>query len=162
MSNERHQNPVDDETAAPEPISEDLEVLADDVIDHVLDALGNEGGFLPLLAAENAAGERTLLTFDDEELEECLEAARGLVAAAASNGEPLSGLSGVPVRYAIAFDGAIRESEDGPYESAIIVEYGEHGMSSAYSAYMLYQHAGNPQEFVWTDPAAAGEMDLLV
>ena len=146
----------------PEPISEELEELADDVMDAALDAMCNKGEFSPLLAVENAQGERVMLAFDDEELEECLDAARGMVATAASGKKPIKGLPGGPVRYVIAYDGAIRESDDDPYESAVIIEYGETGLSAGYSAYLLYQNPGKPQEFVWTDPAAAGEMELLV
>jgi hypothetical protein len=35
-------------------------------------------------------------------------------------------------------------------------------MTQGYSAYLLYQNAGDSQEFAWTDPAAAGEGELLV
>ena len=68
------------------------------------------------------------------------------------------------MRYAIAYDGAIEipDSDVDGYEPALIVEYGEHGMTRAYSAYMLYQNPGKPQDFMWTDPAAAGEGELLV
>ena len=82
----------------PEPISEELEELADDVMDAALDAMCNKGEFSPLLAVENAQGERVMLSFDDEELEECLDAARGMVATAASGKKPIKGLPGGPVR----------------------------------------------------------------
>lgn len=146
----------------PEPITQELEELADDVIDYALDAMCNQGSFNPMLAVEDAHGQRVMLTFDDEELEECLDAARGMVATAASGKKPIKGLNGGPVRYAIGFDGAIRESDGDPYKSAVIVEYGETGLSTGYSAYLLYKNPGKPQEFVWTDPAAAGETELLV
>lgn len=146
----------------PEPISSELEELANDLIDTCLDALAEHGGFAPVLAAESEDGTRTLLSFNDEEMEECLDAAHDLVSRAATGEAQLKGLEGAPVRYAIGYDGAVREDDRGPYVNALIVEYGERGMSSAYSAYLLYERAGNPQEFMCSDPAAAGEMELLV
>ena len=148
--------------AEPEPISPEMEALADDVIDYGLDALAEKGSFSPSLAMEDESGTRVMLSFDDEEVEECLEAARGIVARAARGKAPIKGLPGAPVRYAIAYDGAVREVDGGPYVSALLVEYGERGLSSAYSAYLRYENPGRPQEFVCTDPAAAGEAELLV
>lgn len=152
------------QTCDPEPISDEMEALAGDLIDYGLDALEDEGAFVTTLALEDAAGERTLLTLDGEDdVEECLEKAHEVIRQAArGKGPAAEGLPGRPVRYAIAYDGAIREEEGGPYKPALIVEYGERGLASGYSAYLLYQHAGHPQKFVWTDPAAAGEVELLV
>ena len=66
-----------------------------------------------------------------------------LKAAAKGKGE-LEGLKGRPVRYAIAYDGAIQDPDaEGNFEPALIVEYGEKGMTQAYSAYLLYQNPGS-------------------
>ena len=152
----------------PEPISDEMEALAGDLIDFGLDALADSGQLTPTLVVEDSSGERTLLSLDgDEDVEECLDEARDLIRSASlgkgsSSGRTIEGLNGRPVRYAIAYDGAIREEESGPYQPALIVEYGESGLASGYSAYLLYKHAGQPQKFVWTDPAAAGEVELLV
>lgn len=165
--NKAHNKARDDaftEAGEPEPISDELEALAGTLIDYSLDLLGETGELAPTLAVEDEHGERTLLSFDDEDMEECLDEARGLLAAAARGKRKLEGLHGRPVRYALAYDGAIDvpESRKKGFEPALIVEYGEHGMTSGYSAYMLYENAGKPQEFAWTDPAAAGEGELLV
>lgn len=152
----------------PEPISAEMEALAADLIDYGLDALAESAELAPTLVVEDASGERTLLSLDgDEDIEECLDEAHDLIRSAArgkgaTSGRAIEGLSERPVRYAIAYDGAIREEEGGPYRPALIVEYGERGLASGYSAYLLYKHAGQPQKFVWTDPAAAGEVELLV
>lgn len=148
----------------PEPISDEMESLAGALIDYGLDMLEETAELAPTLAVEDAAGERALLSLDGEEdVEECLEKAHEVVRQAArGKGPAIEGLSGRPVRYAIAYDGAIREEDGGPYQPALIVEYGERGLASGYSAYLLYEHAGHPQKFVWTDPAAAGEVELLV
>ena len=146
----------------PEPISPELEGMANDLIDICLDELAERGSLLTTLCVENARGDRVTLTFDDIAVEECIEKARDTVAAARRKADVIDGLRGKPVRYAIAYDGAIREREGGPYLNALIVEYGEVGLSSAYSAYLLYKKAGHPKDFVCSDPTAAGEMPLLV
>lgn len=150
--------------ADPEPISSQMDALACALIDYSLDLLGETGELVPTLAVEDEAGARALLSFDDEEIEECLFEVRDLLVAAASGERQIDGLRGRPVRYAVAYDGVIDvpDSDVEGYEPALIVEYGEHGMSSAYSAYLLHRNAGDPQEFVWTDPEAAGEGELLV
>ena len=147
----------------PEPISEEMDALACVLIDDSLDLLGEVGELAPTLAVEDDRGARTLLSFDDEDFEECLDEVHDRLKAAAKGKGELEGLKGRPVRYAIAYDGAIQDPDaEGNFEPALIVEYGEKGMTQAYSAYLLYQNPGNPQEFVWTDPAAAGEGELLV
>ena len=156
----------DEPDMEPEPISEQMDQLACDLIDYSLDLLGKNGSLTPTIAVEDVAGKRVLLSFDNEEVEECLEDAHAMIREAAQGDKPIKGLSagdeGRPQRYALAYDGAIREDGAGAYKSALIVEYGEQGMSSGYSAYLLYKHAGRPQKFVWTEPAAAGEVELLV
>ena len=148
----------------PEPISPEMDALACALIDYGLDLLGTTGELAPTLAVEDDRGNRSLLSFDDEDFEECLEEVRNRLVAAARGEQGLDGLQGRPVRYAVAYDGAVDvpDSDVEGFEPALIVEYGEHGMTSAYSAYLLYENPGDPQEFAWTDPAAAGEGELLV
>lgn len=148
----------------PEPISPQMDALACALIDYGLDLLSETGELVPTLAVEDAEGNRSLLSFDDEDFEECLAEVHDRLTAAARGEQRLDGLKGRPVRYAVAYDGAISlpDGEGDGFEPALIVEYGEHGMSSAYSAYLLYSNAGDPQEFMCTDPAAAGEGELLV
>jgi hypothetical protein len=152
-----------DEQPVPEPISDELEVLAGALIDYGLDLLSEVGELAPALAAEDEQGNRTLLSFDDEDIEECLDEMRSKLRASAAGKAALDGLAGRAVRYAFAYDGAIAlpDSPNG-YEPALIVEYGERGLSQGYSAYLLYRNPGDPQEFVCTEPAAAGEEELLV
>lgn len=148
----------------PEPISEAMEALAGALIDYSLDLLGETGELSPTVAVEDAEGNRSLLSFDDEDFEECLQEIHDRLVEASKGKAVLEGLVGRPVRYAIAYDGAVQlpDALDDGFEAALIVEYGEQGMSQAYSAYLLYQNEGNPQEFAWTEPAAAGEGELLV
>ncbi len=155
---------VGSEAVEPEPISPEMDALACAMIDYSLDLLETAGELCPSLAVEDGEGGRVLLSFSDDDFEECLTEIRDQLTAAAKGKIQIEGLSGRPVRYAFSYDGAVEnpDSEFSGYEPALIVEYGEHGMTSAYSAYLLYQNAGNPQEFVWTEPEAAGEGDLLV
>ncbi len=157
-------NDTTEEIMEPEPISAEMDALVCALIDYSLDLLGEAGELCPSLAVEDGEGGRVLLSFSDDDFEECLAEIRDQLSAAAKGKIMLEGLSGKPVRYAFSYDGAVENPDDDGvgYEPALIVEYGEHGMTSAYSAYLLYQNAGNPQEFVWTEPAAAGEGDLLV
>lgn len=156
------EEPRDD---GPEPISDELEALAGDAIEYGLSQLGETGGLAVTLFAENEQGGRAMLSFEeDDNVEECLDEARGRVAATARGKKRLDGFSGKPVRYAIAYAGSI-EAPDAPrkgYQPALIVEYGEEGLSSGYSAYLLYRKPGKPRDFTWTDPEAAGETELLV
>lgn len=146
----------------PEPISAALETLANEMVDYGLESLATTGKLTTMLSVEDESGHRESLLFEDDSVEECLHAARDLVRSAAHKGSAIEGITGRPVRYAIAYDGAVRQEMDGPYLNALLVEYGEKGISSGYSAYLLYKKAGRPQDFVWTDPAAAGETELLV
>ena len=143
----------------PEPISDELNALVCATIDYALDLLGETAELSVTLVVEDAAGNQVLLSFDDEEIEECLDEARSMVASKSSS---LGELEGRPVRYAIAYDGAVEESQGAGYEPALIVEYGEKGLSQGYSAFLFYLNAGEPDRFQWTDPAAAGICDLLV
>ena len=146
----------------PEPITDELDRLVCATIDYSLDILGEVGELSPSLAIEDEKGARALLSFDEEEVEESLDKARQTVVDASKGKGSVEGLSAPVERYALAYDGVVEEFEGQGYEPALIIEYGERGLSSGYSAYMLYKNAGDPQEFMWTDPAAAGEGELLV
>lgn len=146
----------------PEPISSELEDLANDLVDLGLDALAEKGSLTTTLACEDERGARVMEEFEDDDVMDCVRAARDVVRQAQHKGGRIQGLGGRPVRYAIAYDGLIRETEGGPYLPALIVEYGEQGLSSGYSAYLTYRKAGRPKDFVCSDIAAAGETELLV
>lgn len=153
---------MSDTDAAPEPISDALDALVCATIDYGLDMLGEVAELAVTLAVEDGVGNQALLSFDDVDVEECLAEARATVSDAARGKKGIDGLQGKPVRYAIAYDGAVSEEEGSAYDPALIVEYGETGLSRAYSAFLVYENAGDPQEFMWTEPAAAGITDLLV
>ena len=77
-----------------------------------------------------------------------------------------------PVRYAIAYEGAV-EAERGfgdaganagasaHFRDAVLLEFGERGYRS-FSAYSLFEGRGEGDGFRWTDPEPAGELEPLL
>lgn len=147
---------------APEPITDELDGLTCALIDYALECLACSGELPVSLAAADKAGRSTLLSFDDEDFEESIEEARSQVRRSAAGKGGLDGLSGPCVRYAIAYDGAIDEGRDEGYVPALIVEYGEQGLSQGYSAYLTYENPADEQNFVCSQVAPAGVVELLV
>ncbi len=144
---------------AVEPISAELDSLTVALIEYGLDELASTGELSVSLALGDEDGNATLLSFDDDDFDESIDEAHATVQRSA--GQQVEGLKGACVRYAIAYDGAIDEDGTG-YEPALIVEYGEQGMSRGYSAYLTYEHPGEPQDFVCSQVAPAGVVELLV
>ena len=66
-----------------------------------------------------------------------------------------------PVRYALVYEGAIQLLKEGGYEDAVLLEFGEKGYKS-FSAYSLVHGKGQGDQFVWSDPAPAGELEPLL
>ena len=130
-------------------ISNELDELSSALMGDALDALADEGEVDVLLVCELADGTVESYVFADDGPEACLDGARDKVRATAD-----------AVRYAIAYEGAV-EAEDGAYEDALILEFGERGWHS-FSAYSLVMGKGMGEEFAWTDPAPAGELEPLL
>lgn len=89
--------------------------------------------------------------FSDDTPDLCLEAARNHV----------RGLGAKADVYAIAYDGFVQESEDEPAQDAVIVEFGERGAESAYSALVLYRFEKDGS-LMYSEPQPAGEEQLLL
>ena len=53
------------------------------------------------------------------------------------------------------------EDDEGAYEDALILEFAEAG-SEAFSAYVLWDGFGAGDDFAWTDPAPAGQVESLL
>ncbi len=153
---------IQEDRTSPEPISPELDDLTCALIDYALGELAENGELSVSLAALDGRGNSTLLSFDDEDFEESIAEARSRVRACAADSKKLDGLEGPCVRYAIAYDGAIDEDGQQGYVPALIVEYGEHGLSQGYSAYLTYENPGDAQNFVCSDVAPAGVVELLV
>ena len=132
-----------------EGVSPELDELSCDLLGQALDALA-EGVEVPVLAT-CAYDDDTVETraFAEDGENECLEAARDYV----------RGREGC-IRYAIVYEGAVAD-ETGAYADALLLEFGERGYRS-YSAYSLFEGRGAGEDFRWSDPAPAGELEPLL
>ena len=134
----------------PEAVSPELDTLSCDLIETALDALA-DGSELGVIAAyENASGTRNSQVFDEDSPDACIDAAHSYIRSRKD-----------AVRYGIVYDGAVAR-KNGAFEDAVILEFGEKGHDCAFSAYVLYRSAGNPDRFSWADPEPAGELKLLI
>ncbi len=132
------------------PISEQLDELACDAIGMALDKLALGEGLWPTLMLLSQDGEREYFVFEDDGLDICLMEARESVK---SLGEHAS-------CYALYYDGFF-ENEIGVSDNALIVEFGERGADTAYSAVVAYGNPGSESEFWYDAPLPGGEEKLL-
>lgn len=141
-------------------ISPELDELASTLLGEALDSLAEGRGLGVLLVVCDRDGQTLSYVFEDDGPLECLEAARSAVGRLrASHGDAKAGL-GAPALYAIAYEGAVQGLK-GSYQDALIVEFGEQGRKS-YSAYCLIENRGAGDDFLWTEPAPAGELPSLL
>ena len=131
-------------------VSPELDELSGDLIGEALDMLADGEEFGVLVAVEDENEEIETLDFSDDGPEECLEAAR----------EYVCDLRDSLVRYTICYVGAIAD-EDGAYEDALIFEFGERGYEH-FSGFMFFIGKGEGDNFAWTDPAPAGQIEPLL
>jgi len=146
--------------AETDPISPELDALTCDLIGCCLDVLAEGEELWPTLSycgagygADESAerGSAECISFDDDGLEECLQAARDKVAALPSE----------TTCYALAYNGFVQMDQMSGTQDALIVEFGERGARTAYSAYIPYHTGKTPDEFSSGEPLAAGEEPLL-
>ena len=139
-------------------VSEALDRMVRDLLGAYLDALaeGEDPGVV--LAIEDAQSNCFQAVFTDDGEEQCLDAASVFVQGHAQ-GYTEEGVGPIE-RYAIACTGAV--DIEGYYEDAILVSFFEQGMDVAYSAYVLFAHAGEGENFMWSDPEPAGEEPPLL
>jgi len=151
----------------PEPISPLLDSLSCELIGMCLDMLAEGEELWPTLMYAPAGEEpgedgiptpnpaddsgMACVSFDDDTLEGCLDAAR----------QQVSKLPASVTAYAIAYTGFIQMDEDGATQDALLVEFGERGMRTAFSAYVPYNMGQTETEFSYGEPLAAGEEPLL-
>ncbi len=141
-------------------ITRELDELSSALMGDALDMLAEGHDVNVLLVVEDARGVVAPYEFSDDGPEQLLEGARKKVVDLASQkGDASLGL-GRPVRYAIAYEGAV-EDEDGSYRDALLLEFGEKGRAS-YSAFSFYEGKGSGECFAWSEPAAAGEETPLL
>jgi hypothetical protein len=130
-------------------VSPELDELSSTLMGDALDLLAEGSDLDVLVVVEKASGEIESLTLSDDSEDQLLEGAHEIVRTTKG-----------AVRYAIAYEAAI-EMDDGTYADALLVEFGEKGRPS-FSAYSLFEGKGMGDDFGWTDPAPAGEVDQLL
>lgn len=141
-------------------ISPELDELSSTLMGDAFDLLADGQDLNVLLVVEDARGNDASYEFSDDGSEALLEGARKRVRDLARvGGDRQSGL-GSPVRYALAYEGAV-EDEDGVFRDAVLLEFGERGRAS-YSAYSFYEGRGKGERFRWSTPAPAGQMASLL
>lgn len=145
-------------------VSPELDEMVCDLIGFMLDELaeGRDPGVLA--CAEDAGSGRIEAAFTEDGEEACLEAAQAFVHDNA-RGNRDEGLGAIE-RYAIAYAGAVRL--ENCYQDAVLVSFYERGLldeegaPTGYSAYVLFEGAGNEEQFAWSDPQPAGEEPPLI
>lgn len=130
-------------------ISAELDELSSTLMGDALDMLAEGTSMGVLVVIQDASGEVLSYEFADDGPAALLDGARACVRKSRHG-----------VRYALTYVGAI-EMDDGTFAEALILEFGERGKPS-FSAYSLYEGAGEGEAFRWTDPAPAGEEEPLL
>ena len=141
-----------------ERVSEELDSMVCDLIGAFLDDLADGVDPGVALCAEDALGNRYEVVFTEDDPESCLEGARSFISQHVE-GIP-SDHVGMIERYAIAYTGAV--GFDDAFEDALLVSFYEYGLTTGYSAYVLYRGFGTGDGFMWTDPEPAGEEPPLI
>lgn len=141
-------------------VSAALDELSCDLMGAALDRLAEGEAVNVLLVVGDAQGNACDFEFSDDGEEACLIGARDKVRALArSKGDASLGL-GAPRYYALCYEGAV-DNGAGSYADALIMEFGEKGCP-AFSAYSLFEGRGMGEDFAWSDPAPAGEVESLL
>lgn len=143
-----------------EGVSARTDELASTLMGDALDLLAAGEPLAVLLAVEDGAGVVASYEFSDDGPEACLEGARARVTELASSEGDAGAHLAAPVRYAIAYEGAVAD-EEGTFADALLLEFGERGWRS-YSAFSFVDGKGAGDGFTWSEPAPAGEMDPLL
>ncbi len=153
----KHMRNDDSSSKARGDISSELDALTSALLGDALDMLADGEDLNVLLVVESANGEVSPFEFSDDGPEELLEGARSKVRELGKEGHA-GGVA--PVRYAIAYEGAVAD-EAGAFQDAVIVEFGERGRTS-YSAFSYVDGKGSGDGFRWSDPAPAGVTESLL
>ena len=146
-------------SAKPDKISHQLDSLASSTFEESFNELAEHKELWPMLAVEDEHGNRELVSFTEDDKDQCLQGARAYLQMSAQKG---IGSVKKPIRYAIGYDALVQDDQDKKLKPAVVVEFGEAGSKHAYSGYSFYQHGKTPEDFLWTEPQAAGIEDLLI
>lgn len=141
-------------------ISPQLDDLSCSLMGEALDRLAEGADINVLLSVADARENAVDFEFANDGEEACLTGARDKVRSLRrAKGDVSLGI-GAPRCYAICYEGAVAD-ETGSFADALILEFGETGRT-AYSAYSLFDGRGRSEDFVWSDPAPAGEVENLL
>lgn len=141
-------------------ISPQLDDLSCSLMGEALDRLAEGADVNVLLSVADARENAVDFEFADDGEEACLTGARDKVRSLRrTKGDASLGI-GAPRCYAICYEGAVAD-ESGSFADALIMEFGETG-HTAYSAYSLFDGRGAGEDFAWSDPAPAGEVENLL
>ena len=143
-----------------EGVSPQLDGLVSELVGASLDMLAEDGALSVLLVCEDARGAALSFEFEDDGIEACLEGARDKLAELVRAGGDAAQGFDAPVRFALAYEGAVEE-ENGAFLDALIVDFGERGWRN-YSLFSLVEGKGTGEGFAWSEPAPAGEIAPLL
>ena len=142
-------------------ISPELDALSSELLGEAFDVLTDGRSLNVVLVVEDQAGHIASYEFSDDGPEELLQGAHKRVQSLVKRkGDEDEGLQD-PVRYALVYEGAIALTNNDGYKDAVFLEFGEKGYKS-FSAYSLIHGKGQGDQFVWSDPAPAGELEPLL
>lgn len=162
MAENNSQASARDHGARAGAVTPELDEMVCDLIGYILDELADGRDPGVVACVEDAHGARDEAAFSDDGEEVCLLAAQEFIQhhkrgdapsrqASGGDGDPM----GPADRYAYAYTGAVEL--DGEYADALLVSFYEKALPCGYSAYVLYQGVGEGDDFVWSEPAPAGE-----
>ena len=132
------------------PISQELDQLTCDAIGMALDQLAEGEGVWPTLMLLHNDNGREYFVFEDDGLDMCLTEAHDAV----------KELGKDSYCYALFYDGFF-EAEGKLIDNALIVEFGQRGSTTAYSAVIPYGNPGMGEQFWYDEPLPGGEEKLL-
>lgn len=141
-------------------ISPELDELSSTLMGDAFDLLADGQDLNVLLVVEGDRGAVASYEFSDDGSAALLEGARQRVRDLRHAGGDTTAHLGRPVRYALAYEGAVAD-EDDVFRDAVLLEFGERGRAS-YSAYSFFEGKGAGDGFRWSEPAAAGEETPLL
>lgn len=142
-------------------ISQQLDNLSADLMGYSFDLLADGTDLGVQLSVADASGIVAAFSFQKDDTPACIAAAKHqLFDLVKSHGDKNQQLND-PIMYAFTYEGAI-DTGDSNYQDALIMEFGEKGAVTAWSAYSLIANKGKGESFTWSDPLPAGEVDLLL
>lgn len=143
-----------------EGVSEKTDQLAAELMGDAFDILSEGPMTSVLLVLEDAQGKVASYSFQDDGIESLLDGAyKKIRSLQEQKGNKEDGI-GKPLRYSLCFMGAVAD-EDGIFKDALLLEFGEVGYIS-YSAYSFVFNIGGKEQFAYSEPMPAGEVESLL